>query len=670
MAPKTSVSRKIKNRNSGKRVPTVDTTQARSNMEVVRMCLKDLGWKEYGSGSSSDADIYWNSATFQQGNRNYTSTSARVNKFPGMCDLMHKTNLTRSLNVMRMLFPDEFDFYPKTWFLPEQIEQFQDDAESIHKRDRRQHRPLTTFIVKPSDGSEGAGIYLIQDSTHCSVPNRPHIVQEYIDRPLLMNGLKFDIRIYVLILKLDPLEVLLYDEGLVRFATVNYQPPSTKNLHEAFMHLTNYSLNKRSTSYKHALDEKQTDASKRKLSIVWSQLGQLFSTNEIEQAKEMIKELINKTILAILPELRVQYASELPITRKQNRCFQIIGFDILLTDQLKPILLEVNANPSLRIDFDHVNEAGKFVTEPSAIDEDIKKSLVLETLKRVIKCKRNRKLSEPNDEMMTQEDKKVVHRQTEAHSKLAVKHVKKTHYDRQLSASDSDSSSCISEELSNEEQQYQTGSNQNRKPKNLVNLTLANTGNESQTPNENTTSGASDSMLADGSVDFSTLDRSMTITGEQNVTQSSVNRTDMAADTPITNKIKSLKIIFPSASQTKYEQMFLPEKIAFIYIELVVKRGYKAMTNWPFRNLAKICGLVDQSTTMISIDMLYTQIFYKLKQYDSQSPATGLDFPAFIEAFFLLSQRKYSNSYTLVDSVTELVKTCIRHLDPSADESA
>jgi tubulin polyglutamylase TTLL11 len=148
-------------------------------------------------------------------------------------------------------------------------------------------------------------------------------LSEYIDRPLLINGLKFDIRIYVLILKLDPLEILLYDEGLARFATVDYQAPSVKNLHETFMHLTNYSLNKRSASYKHALDEKQADASKRKLSLVWSQLSHLFSPNEIERAKEMIKEIINKTVLAILPELRIQYAMELPMTRKQNQCFQV-----------------------------------------------------------------------------------------------------------------------------------------------------------------------------------------------------------------------------------------------------------------------------------------------------------------------------------------------------------
>ncbi len=151
---------------------------------------------------------------------------------------------------------------------------------------------------------------------------------EYIDRPLLINGLKFDIRIYVLIIKLDPLEILLYDEGLARFATVDYQIPSVKNLHETFMHLTNYSLNKRSANYKHALDDKQIDASKRKLSLVWSQLGHLFTQNEIERAKEMIKEMINKTVLAILPQLRIQYALELPMTKKQNQCFQVLKMKI------------------------------------------------------------------------------------------------------------------------------------------------------------------------------------------------------------------------------------------------------------------------------------------------------------------------------------------------------
>ncbi len=110
--------------------------------------------------------------------------------------------------------------------------------------------------------------------------------------------------------------------------------------------------------------------------------------------------------------------------------------------------------------------------------------------------------------------------------------------------------------------------------------------------------------------------------------------------------------------------------------------------------LNSICGIIDQSTTMLSIDMLYAQIFYKCKQYASQSPATGksktcafnqrlflrfdrydfclvgLNFPAFVEAFFLLSQRKYPTSCSLIDSVTELVEFCIRHLDVCVEESA
>ncbi|CAF1384706.1 unnamed protein product, partial [Rotaria sordida] len=104
---------------------------------------------------------------------------------------------------------------------------------------------------------------------------------------------------------------------------------------------------------------------------------------------------------------------ELPMTRKQNRCFQIIGFDIILTDRLKPILLEVNANPSLRIDFDHVNEAGKLVHEPSPIDEEIKKPLVLETLKLVMKYRRYGNQLDANDVIMVQGDNNMVHRQTE-----------------------------------------------------------------------------------------------------------------------------------------------------------------------------------------------------------------------------------------------------------------
>ncbi|CAF1542866.1 unnamed protein product [Didymodactylos carnosus] len=223
-----------------------------------------------------------------------------------MNELLRKVQLTRTLNIMRSLFPTEYDFYPRTWFIPEQSQQFKDDVRYIHEQDERHKRSLTTFIVKPSDGSQGEGIYLIRNVSSCMITNRPHVVQEYIERPLLINNLKFDLRIYVLILNLYPLEIFLYDEGLVRFATVNYKPPSMENLHQTFMHLTNYSLNKKSATYKHTLDDKQTDGSKRKLSVVWNQLIVMYGQTKIDKTKLLITELINLTSHA-LPHTTVKY---------------------------------------------------------------------------------------------------------------------------------------------------------------------------------------------------------------------------------------------------------------------------------------------------------------------------------------------------------------------------
>ena len=65
------------------------------------------------------------------------------------------------------------------------------------------------------------------------------IVQRYITNPLLINGLKFDLRIYLLVTSVDPIKLYIYEDGLVRFATEEFSL-SEEHLKDKFRHLTNY----------------------------------------------------------------------------------------------------------------------------------------------------------------------------------------------------------------------------------------------------------------------------------------------------------------------------------------------------------------------------------------------------------------------------------------------
>lgn len=180
-----------------------------------------------------------------------------------------------------------------------------------------------TFIVKPDSGCQGDGIYLIKDPCDGrltgTLHNRPAVVQEYIRKPLLIDKLKFDIRLYVLLKSLDPLEIYIAKDGLSRFCTEPYQEPNPQNLHHVFMHLTNYSLNIHSGKFVHS--DSASTGSKRTFSSILCRLSS--KGVDIKKVWSDIISLVIKTVIALTPELKVFYQSDIPTGRPGPTCFQV-----------------------------------------------------------------------------------------------------------------------------------------------------------------------------------------------------------------------------------------------------------------------------------------------------------------------------------------------------------
>jgi hypothetical protein len=103
------------------------------------------------------------------------------------------------------------------------------------------------WIVKPSNLSRGRGIYIVDNISEVNIDEDQAIIQRYISDPLLINGHKFDLRIYVCVTSYEPLRLYVYQEGLVRFASESYSMKDAKT--NLFNQLTNYSINKKNHNF-------------------------------------------------------------------------------------------------------------------------------------------------------------------------------------------------------------------------------------------------------------------------------------------------------------------------------------------------------------------------------------------------------------------------------------
>ncbi|XP_068877007.1 tubulin monoglutamylase TTLL4 [Aphelocoma coerulescens] len=257
----------------------------------------------------------------------------KLNHFPGSFQIGRKDRLWRNLLKMQARCgKKEFNFFPQSFILPQDIKLLRKAWEEGASRQK--------WIVKPPASARGIGIQVIHKWSQLP-KRRPLLVQRYLHKPYLIGGKKFDLRLYVYVTCYDPLRVYLFKDGLVRFASCKYSS-SMDSLSNKFMHLTNYSVNKKNTEYKSNSDETACQGHKWALKALWSYLTQKGVNSEA--IWEKIKDIVIKTIIASEP-----YVNSLVkmYVRRPYCCHELFGFDIMLDENLKPWILEVNISPSL-----------------------------------------------------------------------------------------------------------------------------------------------------------------------------------------------------------------------------------------------------------------------------------------------------------------------------------
>ena len=316
---------------------------------------------------------------------------SRVNCYPGMSECVSKCALSRSLSFHQRLFPSEWDFYPVTYDLSAA------DGLTAACVYLTSHTG-SALIVKPSRGSQGKGISLVQSALQLravlySNGGKCFIAQQYIDDPCLLNGHKVDMRVYVLVSSLRPLTLHIFHDGLARVCTEPYRRPSAVNLSHTLSHLSNYSLNKHSLAFKPPTEDRKhahpvpavhlpssTDASdvtptlrsaaapfsppasidlnddsnKRSIRAALSQLAHQGHAVDVRRFWADVTEIAEKTVIALTPALWSAYSATFASAAESDTlgsaCFHLLGFDCILDQAQKVWLLEVNSAPSMATD--------------------------------------------------------------------------------------------------------------------------------------------------------------------------------------------------------------------------------------------------------------------------------------------------------------------------------
>lgn len=226
--------------------------------------------------------------------------------------------------------PDAAPPHPPTYRLPEETERLAEDAAGW--------KSGPVWIVKPCDLFGGQGIRLVDDPD--AMPrDKPALVQHYVDRPLLVDGHKQHLRLYVMITEAEPLRAWLWRDGLVRFAPAPFEK-GPGWLERADMHITSTVLHEGHPGIRfNANGAVENDGSIWGLAAFVARVagdaavrGLLWERLE-DLARRLVRTIAGTGLLARQSAGGRAYRPKL------------IGLDVLLDADLRPWLIDLQRNP-------------------------------------------------------------------------------------------------------------------------------------------------------------------------------------------------------------------------------------------------------------------------------------------------------------------------------------
>ena len=326
------------------------------NANVVKSAFKVAGFRKCQGGHFN---AIW-SSSLRGKELSGMAPYQRVNHFPGTWELGRKDRLWRNLYRMRRRHGSQYHIMPTSFLLPSDHDELLLDWE---------HHPENMYILKPKSSSRGRGIRMLKSKGDlpmrkgASRKPKECLVQRYIQDPLLIDGYKFDMRVYVLVTSYDPLKVYLHEEGLVRFATEKYSNSPSK-LRDRRAHLTNYSVNAKSAKFVQNTDASlDGEGSKWSLAALAVHLERETGAGTWARVWAQVRDIVAKTLLSV--EAKINTCCKMHVSHPHN-CYELYGLDVVLDSRLRAWLIEANTGPALHC--------------PSPLDRRIKSRVVCDML--------------------------------------------------------------------------------------------------------------------------------------------------------------------------------------------------------------------------------------------------------------------------------------------------